>query len=232
MRYLTAAVLASGSISTMRMPPWAPAPHGSMQFELPASSDSCKGGVGVSSLFVTSARSRRAWSGASTGGGDSRPAAAPCRFASISLGSWRERLPKLKERGPTYNPWDVGSIDAPRGIRRQGAQAAAAAAETPAPAPAAAGQSTSAAASHAPPQQPANAQAAEPQQRQGAAPQAGAAPPPASGEASGARPAGGRQQRQRLRDDGNKPKGLPQWLAVSSFCQTCNSVVRSRTTQW
>lgn len=229
MQHLTAAVLAPGSINTMRTPPWAHAPHGSVQFELPASSDSSKGGAGVGSLFVTSARSRRAWSGASTGGGDSRPAAAPCRFASISLGSWREHLPKLKERGPTYDPWDADSIDAPRGIRRQGAQAAAAAAETPAPAPAAARQSTSAAAAHAPPQL--NAQAAEPQQRQGAASQAGAAPPPASGDASGAGPAGGWQQGQCQGDAGNKPKGLPQWLAVSSFCQMCDLVVRSRTTQ-
>jgi hypothetical protein len=46
------------------------------------------------------------------------------RFASLSLGDWRLRLPVLTERSPPYDPWDAASTDAPKGVRRRAAQGA------------------------------------------------------------------------------------------------------------
>jgi hypothetical protein len=44
------------------------------------------------------------------------------RFAALSLGDWRLRLPTLKERSPPYDPWDAASQEAPRGVRRRSAE--------------------------------------------------------------------------------------------------------------
>jgi hypothetical protein len=44
------------------------------------------------------------------------------RFAALSLGDWRLRLPVLTERSPPYDPWDAASKEAPRGVRRRAAE--------------------------------------------------------------------------------------------------------------
>lgn len=46
----------------------------------------------------------------------------PCRFGSITLGGFLDHLPKFKQRGPLYDPWDPTAPEAPRGVsgtRRQ-----------------------------------------------------------------------------------------------------------------
>lgn len=54
------------------------------------------------------------------GSSSSRDGRSPGRFAALSLGDWRLRLPKLTERGPAYDPWAADSAEAPRGVRRRG----------------------------------------------------------------------------------------------------------------
>ena len=46
----------------------------------------------------------------------------PCRFGSVTLGGVLDHLPKFKQRGPLYDPWDPAAPEAPRGVsgsRRQ-----------------------------------------------------------------------------------------------------------------
>lgn len=134
-----------------------------------------------------------------------------CRFAVLSLSGWRARLPKLTERSAAYDPWDVSSEEAPRGVRRrnpggvQSHPAAAAVAQSSAPSAAAIAGTTAV----APPPQP----LAQQQQQQ----QAAAQPQPcaAHGDEPHASNAGrldGSHTRRIRPDASPKRPGLPTWL--------------------
>lgn len=131
------------------------------------------------------------------------------RFAALSLGDWRLRLPILKERSPPYDPWDAASQEAPRGVRRRFAEGTLG--QQSAASTAAQQHGSSAAETCAAEQPPPLQQQLQQQQTAPRAQPSAAADAQGSGAAgkqigrqdsSGAHGAGGRQ----------RGRGLPAWL--------------------
>jgi hypothetical protein len=182
---------------------------------LPASSEhssSCRSDASryMQQFHASGDSSRRPCISFSTRGASGRKRG---RFAALSLGDWRLRLPALKERSPPYDPWDAASQEAPRGVRRHSAEGtleqqpavgstaqldglsagepSAAGQPPPPPPPPPQQQQQQQLAPHAQPSDAADAQGGGAASRQ-----------PERQKSSGAHSAGGRQ----------RGRGLPAWL--------------------